>query len=251
MAAKYSKPRIVLVHGAAHGAWCWERMLPLMQARGFEVDAFDLPGLGSDLTPPGDVTLERYVQRVLTAVRAGSQPVVLVGHSMGGGPIAAAAEAASEQIGKLVYLAATLPVHGEGLGKALELSRQFPGRSASSALRASRTEGAMDFAPELAAAAFYNQCDAETARAAVARLRPQATRPLQGEPITLTAARYGAVPKTYVVCTNDQALPPALQHWFCARVPELKVVEKPWDHSPFFSDPQALADLLVAEATLT
>jgi pimeloyl-ACP methyl ester carboxylesterase len=248
MCVNSSKPRIVLVHGAAHGAWCWDRIVPRLRARGFDVAAFDLPGLGADLTPARDVTLALYVTSVLAAVRASPQAVVLVGHSMGGGPVSAAAELASEQIRKIIYLAATLPVHGEGLGKALQLSQQFPGPSASSALRPSQTDDALDFAPELAAAAFYNQCDAATAQAAVARLRPQATRPLQGEPIALTAARYGKIPKTYVVCTADQALPPALQRWFCARVPQLKTIEKSWDHSPFLSDPQGLTDLLAAES---
>jgi pimeloyl-ACP methyl ester carboxylesterase len=242
--------RIVLVHGAAHGAWCWERVVPLLQARGFLVDAIDLPGLGADLTPPLEVTLDSYVQRAVSAVRARQEPVLLVGHSMAGGPISAAAEIAHEQVRKLVYVAATLPMSGEGLGLAMELSKRFPGPAASVAIRPSAIEGAMEFAPELAADTFYNQCDAKTARAAVARLRPQASRPLQGETITLTSARFGRLPKSYVLCTRDQAITPDLQRWFCARVPELTVIERPWDHSPFLSDPGGLAALLAEEARL-
>jgi pimeloyl-ACP methyl ester carboxylesterase len=241
MNAAAALERIVLVHGAAHGAWCWERVVPLLRARGFAVDALDLPGLGADLTPPRDVTFDNYLQRVLQTVRARPERVLLVGHSMGGTPVAAAAEAACDQVGRLLFLAAALPVDGEGLGMLLELAERFPGRSASTALRPSQVEGAMEFAPELAAEAFYNQCDADTARAAVARLRPQATGPLQSAPVRLTAERYGTVPKSYVICTRDQALPPDLQRWLSVRTPGTRVSERPWDHSPF----------LAAEATVT
>lgn len=240
--------RIVLIHGAAHGAWCWERIVPLLEARGFNVDAVDLPGLGDDQTPAEHVTFDAYVRRVLEAVRARPEPVLLVGHSMGGGPISQAAENAAEQIEKLLYLTAVLPQNGETPGMMMELSARFRGRSAGTALRPGPAEGTLEFVPEMAAAVFYNQCDPETAASAARRLRPQATGPLQGMPITLTRERWGRIPKIYVLCTEDQALPPDLQRWLCARAAGVKVVERPWDHSPFYSDPRGLAELIAAEA---
>ena len=50
----------VLVHGAAHGAWCWSRVLPMLRAKGHEVVAVDLPGNGSvgDCTPLDQVDLD-------------------------------------------------------------------------------------------------------------------------------------------------------------------------------------------------
>ena len=47
----------VLIHGACHGGWCWEKVVPLLEARGHTAYAPDLPGLGKDLTPPATVTL--------------------------------------------------------------------------------------------------------------------------------------------------------------------------------------------------
>jgi pimeloyl-ACP methyl ester carboxylesterase len=105
--------RIVLVHGAAHGAWCWEMLAPLLEAGGYEVDTLDLPGLGDDLTPPKDVTLQSYIDRVVQVVSAKPGKVLLVGHSMGGAPISGAGEAVPERVGRLVYLAAFLPKNGE------------------------------------------------------------------------------------------------------------------------------------------
>lgn len=241
--------RIVLIHGAAHGAWCWERVVPLLRAQGFEVDAPDLPGLGEDRTDPRDVTFASYVQRVVDTVSARPGPVLLLGHSMGGGPIAQAAEFCADRIGKLVFLAAMLPANGEGLGMMTQMSSRFPGPTAATGIRPSAIEGAMEFAPELAADAFFNLCDADTARAAVARLRPQATRPLQGDPMTLTVERWGRIPKTYLLCARDQALSPALQRWMCDRDRTVKVIEREWDHSPFLSDPAGLATVIAAEAS--
>lgn len=241
-------PRVVLIHGAAHGGWCWERVVPLLRARGFVVDAPDLPGLGADRTDARDVTFAAYVQRVVDTITSAPGRVLLVGHSMGGGPIAQAAERCADRVSKLIFLAAMLPADGEGLGMMTQMSSQFPGPTAASAIRPSSVEGAMEFAPEAAADAFFNRCDPDTARAAVARLRPQATRPLQGEPMTLTRERWGRIPKTYLLCTRDQALSPALQRWMCERDPAVKVVEREWDHSPFLSDPTGLADIIAAEA---
>ncbi len=73
--------RFVLVHGAWHGAWCWNKVVPLLEAKGHSVDAIDLPGHGSDVTPIAEVTLERYAERVGRALRAEPEPAVLVGHS--------------------------------------------------------------------------------------------------------------------------------------------------------------------------
>ncbi|HAD87565.1 MAG TPA: alpha/beta hydrolase, partial [Rhodospirillaceae bacterium] len=75
-------PRFVLIHGAYHGAWCWERLIPLLTARGGEVAAPDLPGHGVDTTPSADLSLALYAEHVAAVVRAQGGPVTLVGHSM-------------------------------------------------------------------------------------------------------------------------------------------------------------------------
>jgi pimeloyl-ACP methyl ester carboxylesterase len=47
----------VLVHGAWHGGWCWDRVVSLLKRVGHNAVALDLPGSGSDITPIADVTL--------------------------------------------------------------------------------------------------------------------------------------------------------------------------------------------------
>ncbi len=126
----------VLVHGAWHGAWTYERIVPRLAAAGLFAVARDLPahGLnarfpagyinrstasptwGADPSPVAAVSLDDYVDSVsatVDAVRAlGFARVTLVGHSMGGVVLTALGERCPEKIERLVYLSAFMPARG-------------------------------------------------------------------------------------------------------------------------------------------
>ena len=237
----------MLVHGAMHGAWCWETLVPLLQAKGYEIDTLDLPGLGDDPTPPKTVTLQSYIDRVVEVISVKPGPVLLLGHSMGGAAISGAGEAIPHRIAKLIYLAAFLPKDGESMLSMIRTSARFREPSAAADPNRSEVAGAHEFPAELARQMFYNTCPPDVAERAVARLRPQADGPLS-EVLRLTAARWGAIPKTYIVCAQDRALPPGAQHWSCERAPEAKKRVMDTDHSPFYSDPDGLAKIIAEEA---
>jgi pimeloyl-ACP methyl ester carboxylesterase len=80
-------PPLLFVHGAWHGAWCWEEhFLRYFADRGWSVKAIDLRGHGS---APGRKRLRwtrvaEYVADVADAAAAMPEPPVLIGHSMGG-----------------------------------------------------------------------------------------------------------------------------------------------------------------------
>ena len=74
----------VLVHGAWHGAWCWQRVIPHLQAKGHTVIAPDLPGLGEDKTDAAGVTLADNVACIGKALDQAGEKAILVGHSLGG-----------------------------------------------------------------------------------------------------------------------------------------------------------------------
>jgi pimeloyl-ACP methyl ester carboxylesterase len=86
---------------------------------------------------------------------------------------------------------------------------------------------------------FFNDCDEATAADAVAQLGPQPIVTLADTP---TAVAWRKRPSTYVVCTEDLAVPPALQRAMADRCTES--VEWPTGHSPFLSAPERVADLL-------
>jgi pimeloyl-ACP methyl ester carboxylesterase len=230
---------IVLIHGASHGGYCWDDVAPLLRKMGYRVSAPDLPGLGADRTPIAGITFEAYVERAVEAVKAANEPVLLLGHSMGGAVVAGTAEAIHEKIGKLVFLAGLVPLDGQSMEDATrEFFPAFPPAA---------PNGMLDFDPATSGMMFYNTCSAETRERAVARLRPQAHAPYTSR-LQLTAPRFGEVPKTYIVCTQDAAMPVAAQEKICLRIPGLKRREIDTDHSPFYCDPAGLAAIIDNEA---
>src|SRR5215216_4193676 len=108
-------PVFLLIHGAFHGAWCWTKTINELQNRGYEAHAIDLPGQGDDQAPNRKVTLEAMADRIVTKLEQLSGAVVLVGHSLGGMAISAAAEKTPERIRILIYVCAFLPRSGESL----------------------------------------------------------------------------------------------------------------------------------------
>ena len=233
---------VILIHGASHGGYCWEEVAPLLRSKGYHVSTPDLPGLGADQTPIQQISMQSYVDRVVDAVKAAGEPALLLGHSMSGAVVCAAAEVISEQIGKLVILAGLVLRDGETMGEVTrEFFPAFPEQPAA--------DGALDFDASIAAAIFYNTCTPETANRAVTKLRRQAHAPFNAS-VRITAARFGNVAKTYIVCTQDHATPVAAQNNFSMRAPGMKRREIDTDHSPFFSDPVGLAAIIDEEAHL-
>jgi pimeloyl-ACP methyl ester carboxylesterase len=102
------KEHFVLVHGQWHGSWCWNKVVPLLTAQGHRVTAIDLPGRGGDPKELAKLTPADYVSAVTRVLDASPEPVVLVGHSLGGGTVSLAGEARPEKIKRLVYLTAFL-----------------------------------------------------------------------------------------------------------------------------------------------
>lgn len=109
-------PTFILVPGAWHGGWAYERVVPLLERAGHTVHALTLTGLRPD---DDDVTvatanLDTHANDVLALLdRAGITDATLVGHSYGGMVIAAAADRADGRISRLVHLDAYVPHDGE------------------------------------------------------------------------------------------------------------------------------------------
>lgn len=228
----------VLIHGAWHGGWCWERLVPELEALGHAAHAPDLPGHGDDPAPPAAVTMDDYVARITGALRDAPEPAILVGHSMGGMPISAAAEALPERVRALAYVCAFLPRDGESLG-AIE------GRNPRPLVppHISEEDGALVVDPAQRRALFYGDVPEAVADEAMRRLTPQPPEPF-GAAVTLSDERFGQTPKHYVACTRDGAISIELQRDMAAATPSVTVHALDADHSPFLSCPADLARVL-------
>ncbi len=234
--------RFVLVHGAWHGAWCFDALARDLAAAGHEVDTFDLPGHGADTTPHEQVTLDLYAQRVAEVVGDDGDPVILVGHSMGGIAVTQAAELKADRIAKLVYLTAFLPKNGESL----QYLAGLPENPEDIVVPNCEIAPPDALIPDWAArAAFYHRCSESDADAAVAQLNPQPLPPL-GMPVEITAEGAGSIERHYIACTDDRAIPIALQRRMIDESPCATVTEIDSDHSPFICAEEELVAALVA-----
>lgn len=228
--------RFLLIHGASHGAWCWGALRAALVARGHEATAIDLPAHGDDSTPPAEATLDGYVAAILAAL---SEPAIVVAHSMAGVPATAAADRAPDRVARLVYLCAYLPGDGDSVGSLVQAQATQPLRAA---IRRGADRDSFTFAPELVPELFYNGCPPDTVARALNRLTPEPVV-AQATPVSLSGD-IAEVPRSYILCTEDHAIPPEDQRRMASALPPGDVHERPWSHSPFFSAPEALADLL-------
>ena len=94
---------------------------------------------------------------------------------------------------------------------------------------------------------FYNNCSQQDANAAAAQLCPQPSKPSFSK-VRVSEPRWGSIRRSYVHCTQDNALPLANQQDFVANLPCAQVTTLDTDHSPFMSTPDLLADALIAFA---
>ena len=107
--------RFVLVHGAFSGAWIWGPLTDQLKAAGHTVDAFDLPGLGDDNTPVGEVTLGSCAARLCEVLASSSEPAIVAAHSMGGVIATQGSARCPERVAALVYVSAFMPRDGQSV----------------------------------------------------------------------------------------------------------------------------------------
>ncbi|MET0371128.1 MAG: alpha/beta fold hydrolase [Sphingobium sp.] len=234
--------RYILVSGAWHAGWCWERIVPLLEAAGHSALAPDLLGMGSDPTPVADMTLAHWADQIGDLVRASPDPVILVGHSRGGIVISEVAERVPDRLRTLVYLTAFLVPSGDTLFGTME--RLPRDRTAEPMPLAMAADGTSTVVDAMAEHVFYNLTEPVWAARARSLLTAEPMAVLS-TPLTVTDERFGSVPRAYIECLSDNAIPIALQRLMQDALPCDPVFALDTDHSPFYSDPQGLTDCLL------
>ncbi len=235
---------IVLIHGAFHGGWCWDHLVPHLEAKGHTVAAPDMPSNGSDPMPAEEVGLDDYVARVGEVLSGFDEKVLLVGHSLGGATITQAGENFSEQIAGLVYLTAAIPANGQCRADLTEGNED----SLLGQYRQTSEDGkTFTVDDEGIAPCFYNDCSEEMIAWAKSKLVPQAMS-IFTTPVATTDSRWGSLRRAYVFCSEDNAIRPDGQRAMMRHHPCDPVIDMATSHSPFMSQPEALAGHLDAIA---
>jgi len=220
-----------------------------LAAAGHHARALDLPGCGADPTPASAVTPDGYVDRVVHEIEAAGEPVVLVGHSMGGVTVSRTAERVPDALACQVYVAAFLNRDGESALAELQAGAAdsmlfVPGVFTLVAEQGVGLVG-REFLDEL----FYGECDDSMRALAHTEIKlEQAALPALA-PLALSDDRYGRVPRHYIRCLRDRAVTPGYQQQMIDASPCASVRSIDTDHSPFLSRPDELVQALLAIAS--
>jgi len=271
---------VLLLHGFWHGAWCWSEVLGRLTAAGTRALAVDMAGHGLRARRPAAPTARPFDPAALAAepspaiadldeaaalfvaqARAlgGGAPVTAVAHSMGGNVLTRAVQDAPGLFAHAVYVTAFMPASGvpaaayifapENEGDLVQVAMVAD----PAAIGGLRLDTASPDPPyhQLLRDAFFGDVGADLADAAIGLLTPDAPAGIAAGATTLTADGWGSVPRTYVVCSRDRALQPAMQRRFI----ELADAAFPGNpttvhtlessHSPFLSMPGELADIIL------
>jgi pimeloyl-ACP methyl ester carboxylesterase len=234
----------VLIPGAWHGAWCYEKVTPILEQNGHTVIAVDLPGLGSDTTPISDISLKSYTDKIGTVINQAEEPVILVGHSMGGLAISQSAEYYPEKVKSLVYLTAFLLRDGETM---LDYIQVDSDSIVSPNLVFSEDGSSVIVKEEKLIDSFYAKCDQSDIQNIKQRLKPQASCIFSTQ-LRISNERYGQIPRYYIECLQDKAISIKIQRAMQAATPCHRVFAIDTDHSPFYSAHQELSSILMTIA---
>lgn len=247
--AQSAKPTFVFIHGAWYGSFAWKKVTPLLEARGYKVIAFDLPGYGGDQQSLNTITLDDYVQKVVAVVKPLEEKVILVGHSMGGAVITQASEMLGpEKVEKLVFLDAFLLKNGESIFAQVEKMNEAAKmvgistvqKPASDYLVFSADGKSCRVAPDRVMEVFCHDCPPEDQALVLAHPTWQPVTAL-ATPVQVSDSRYGVIPKFFIQCTQAKDLD---RTSILQNVPLQKVYTLPSSHSPFFSMPDKLVAIL-------
>jgi pimeloyl-ACP methyl ester carboxylesterase len=231
----------VLIHGGAHGAWCWQPLIRELEKKRHRGFAVNLPGTRDNPVPPSLATTEACLQCVDAFIRRlRLRRFTLVGHSIAGFWLPVVAEKYAARIRETIFLAAAVLKPGE---RGLDI---IPKNRRRAYLAASRwpERGLLPGFSE-ARRRFFNDLSPGRARMAFARLTPQSLLPYL-TPATVDPADLTGRQR-YLLCGRDATFPPALARIFAAKLGvEPEVLDA--GHDVMLSQPRRLAEQLLKPA---
>jgi len=230
--------KFILIHGAWGNATGWARLIPLLEAKGHEARAIDLPGHGADPTPPAGVGMGDYVEKAEALLREAG-PACVVGHSMGGIVTAMLSARCPDLVQKAIYVAALLPREGESL---VSLIEQQEGAGVVPAIVRGPEKGVTLLDPDLAPPILFADASPRDQQRAMAAMSPQSNK-AQKDPATL-GPRFDEVPRAYVFCTEDRTVEYALQQRMVAATPCAQTATLDCGHVPQLTRAADLAAIL-------
>ncbi|CAN6917796.1 hypothetical protein Bca4012_086380 [Brassica carinata] len=246
----------VLVHGGCHGAWCWYKVKPVLEASGHRVTVVDLTASGVNMSRVEEIqSLEDYTKPLLKVLESfdSDDKAILVAHSLGGPSVGLAADMFPSKISVAVFVASFMPDITNPPSYTFEKCLESFTEEESSNMEFGtygtheRPLTSVFLGTKFLAKYMYQLSPVEDFELAkmLVRVGPAITSNLTGTK-SLTEEGYGSVTRVYVICGEDKSLTKEFQRWIIDNFPVKEVMEiKDADHMPMFSKPLELCDRLL------
>lgn len=229
----------VFVHGAMHSASCFDKkLIPIFRKNNYKTITFDLPGCGDDNTDIDKINLELYVNYTINIINENineNEKVVLVGHSLGGLTISKVADIIPDKIERLIYIAAIIPENNKKLFDNIKIDQ--------SVFEIDIDNKYLKIKEEKIKNMFYNNCNSDDVEFAKKILRPQPIKP--ANEIVLLSENFNKIPKIYISTLSDNMVTLDQQKNYIKINKFMKTINIDSDHSPFFSNPEKLYDIII------
>ncbi|CAL1408770.1 unnamed protein product [Linum trigynum] len=254
------KKHFVLVHGAAHGAWCWYKLIPLLKSSGHRVTALDLGASGVDPNRLDEiVTISDYARPLMefmASLPEDDGKVILVGHSFGGYVISLVMEMFPQKVLVAVFVTAEMPNLVEPPATLMiEILERTPEEVfALCEVEFDKEQETLPisalFGPVYLETIMYTNCQPEDLELAKLMMRPfKFFLGDMSKESLLSEAKYGSVKRVYIVCKDDIVTMQEFQERIIESYPpdEVKYIEGA-DHMVMLSKPNELCQCLLEVA---
>ena len=221
---------IILVHGAWADGSCWNNVILPLQRHGLKVICAPIP-----LT-----SLTDDIGALTRALERTTGPVVLVGHAYSGAVIAAVRE---ERVKSLVYISALAPDEGETVAQVFYRNPSHP----EAPKLAPDSHGFIWMPDDGFRRAVAHKASLDQTNIATAVQRPiavQCIQELAPTPTWKTKASW------FLIAEEDRMINPKTLHFMADRM-KAKVQSHPVDHSPMYTEPNLVIDVILDAARET
>jgi pimeloyl-ACP methyl ester carboxylesterase len=235
-----NKP-FVLIHGSWHGGWAWDAVIRHLSEKGHSAHAPTLPGHGAKAIRLG-ITHQHCVDAVVAYIRQHElDDVILVGHSFGGSVVQKVIEQLRTRIGRAVFLDALILDANQCVFD--NLPAEYV--AAFSALAAASSDNTMLIPWEIRRENFIQDAPECMARSIWEQLSPEPNQ-VNLDKLDLRGFYSLAIPKSFIYCRDDKALPPGYFHpRMSSRLGAFKLLDMDGSHEVCFTRPRELADKLI------
>jgi pimeloyl-ACP methyl ester carboxylesterase len=232
----------VLVHGSWHDGGAWAPVIKHLQKLGHAAFGPTVAGHGKGV--PKNVNHAQCTQSIVDYILKNDlKDFVLVGHSYGGTIISKVAEAVPERIRRLVFWNAFVCANGHSLND--EVPPHY--RALFDQMAKASPDNTVMLPYPIWREAFINDADEKLARASYETLSPEPYQPF-ADKLDLTKFYGLQIPKSYLNCTEDTALPHGEWTWhprMSSRLGLFRLVQMPGSHEAIFSNPTLLAEKFI------